>query len=241
MDTKAVCEEAILPKILTTSPQPAKEELLNYTNYCKQHLGAAFIRGKEIWTATKIGAIRPAREVYFPSEFKPPQNWEINKAYVKGLDFLSADYVIDCKEDQELKAWRDFLLAAQVKEAPDNGVEVFAMNYTKEKLASMFQNIIEVDKLNNGYDMEAEDGPGITVQIEVKGQRVDENIELTSNEAKAAKKHGKSFYLCVISSIPEAPALHLVRDPDSVGEREMLTIRIDDWKAARWPAPQPQP
>jgi hypothetical protein len=234
MGTEAVCKEAILPKILTTAPQPPKAELLDYTNYCKQYLDAAFIRGKEIWTATKLGAIRPAREVYFPSEFKPPQNWEINKAYIK-------DYVTACKDDQELKAWREFLHAAGVREAPENGVEVFAMNYSKEKLASKFQNIIEVDKLNHGYDMEAEDGPGNKVQIEVKGQSVDEDIELTPNEAKAAKKHGQNFYLCVISSIPEAPALHLVRNPDQIGEREKLTIRIDDWKAARWPAPTPQP
>lgn len=236
MDTKAICEEAILPKILSSAPQPSKVELLDYTKYCQQYLGAASIRGNEIWTATKLGAIRPAKEVYFPTEFKPAQNWEINKSYVKGLDFLSADYVSACKEDQEFRAWRDFLHAAGVKDAPDNGVEVFAMSYAKEKLAAKFRNIVEVDKLNHGYDLEAEDEAGKQAQIEVKGQSADADVELTGNEAKAAKKHGPTFYLCVVASIPEFPVIHLVQDPDHVGEKEKLTIRVSDWKSGRLPS-----
>ena len=240
MDIKAVCEEAILPKILSTAPQPPKPELLDYTKCCCRYLGTASISGSEIWTSTKLGAIRPAREVYFPTEFKPAQNWEINKAYVKGLDFLSPDYVSSCKDDSEFRAWRDFMHAAGVKLAPDNGVEVFAMNYSKEKLAVKFNNVVEVDKLNHGYDLEAEDEAAMSVQIEVKGQATDADVELTGNEAKAAKKHGQSFYLCVVSSIPESPVIHLVCDPDRVGEKEKLTIRVNDWKSGRWlPVPLP--
>jgi hypothetical protein len=237
MDTKAVCQEALLPKILTTASQPAAAELLDYTSYCKEHLGPPAVRGSEIWTVTKQGNVRPAREVYFPTEFKPAQNWEINKAYVKGLDFLSAAYVTNCADDNDLRAWREFLRAGGVKDVPDNAVEVFAMNYAKERLASKFKNIIEVDKLNNGYDLEAEDEFGKRVQIEVKGQSADADVELTGNEAKAAKKHGATFYLCVVASIPESPVIHLVQDPDRVGEKEKLTIRVNDWKTGRWPSP----
>lgn len=239
MDTKAVCEEAILPKIVCTAAQPTKTDLLEYTKYCHQYLGAGVLRGKEIWVATKAGVIRPAREAYFPTEFKPPQNWEINKAYVKGLDFLIPDYIATCKDDSEIRAWREFMHAAGVRTEPDNGVEVFAMNYAKDKLAPKFSNFIEVDKLNHGYDAEAQDQTGTQVHIEVKGQSTDADVELTGNEAKAAKKHGQTFYLCVVSSIPESPVIHLVQDPDRVGEKEKLTVRVNDWKPGRWPPPVP--
>jgi len=56
------------------------------------------------------------------------------------------------------------------------------------------------------------------------------NVELTGNEARAARVHGSSFYLCVVAGIPDAPALYLVRNPDQVGERDKLTIRAADWK-----------
>lgn len=237
MDVRAVCEEAILPKMLSTAPKPGKAELLEYTKYCQKHLGAASLQGREIWAATKSGKLRPAREVYFPIEFKPVQNWEINKTYIRGLDFLSPDYITGSKDDYEIKAWREFMHTAGVKNEPENGVEVFAMNYAKDKLAAKFSRIIEVDKLNHGYDMEAQDEKGNQVQIEVKGQSAETDVELTGNETRSAKKHGATFYLCVVSSIPESPGIHLVRDPDKVGEREKLRIRVDDWKAGRWLPP----
>jgi hypothetical protein len=234
MDTKAVCEEAILPKILSIAPRPARADLVEYTKYCQQHLDAASIQETEIWVATKSGTVRPASEVYFPTEFRPSPNWEVNKTYIKGLDFLSPDYIAGCKEDSEIESWRDFMHAAGVRNDPDNGVEVFAMNYAKDKLASKFSNFVEVDKLNHGYDAEAQGETGNHIQIEVKGQSKDADVELTDNETRAAEKHGDTFYLCVVSSIPESPAIHLVRNPDKVGEKEKLKIRVQTWKAGRW-------
>lgn len=119
---------------------------------------------------------------------------------------------------------------------PENGVEIFAMNFAKEKLASKFSSIVEVDKLNHGYDLEAQGENGEPIQIEVKGQSTDADVELTGNEARAAKEHGETFYLCVVSSIPESPMIFLARDPDRVGEKQKLTIRVDDWKTGRWTA-----
>jgi hypothetical protein len=233
MDAKAVCEEAVLPKILSSAPQPSKTDLLDYTKYCKQYIGAAAVRGKEIWVATKLGLIRPASEVYFSKEFKPTQNWEINSIYVKGLDFLISDYVSGCSDDSDLRVWRDFLRAAGVNYEPDNGVEVFGMNYAKQKLAAVFNNVIEVDKLNHGYDLEGRDQSGQPVQIEVKGQTSDADVELTGNEATAARIHGATFYLCVVGSIPESPVIYLVKDPNKVGEKAKLTVRLADWKSGR--------
>ena len=91
-----------------------------------------------------------------------------------------------------------------------------------------------VDKLNHGYDMEAEEADGQKVHLEVKGLSAEGNVELTGNEAKAARIHGQSFYLCVVSGIPDTPALHLVRDPDRVGEKDKLTIKTADWKRERF-------
>jgi hypothetical protein len=237
MDIKAVCDQAILPKILSSAPQPTKADLLEYTKCCRQHLSPAAVQGKEIWVATKSGQIRPAKEVNLSAEFKGSQNWEVNKRYVKGLDFLISDYIADCEDDFDIKLWRDFMHAAGVRHQPDNGVELFAMNFAKEKLASKFSNIVDVDKLNHGYDLEAQGEAGEAVQIEVKGQSTDADVELTGNEARAAKKHRESFYLCVVCSIPESPIIYLVQDPDRVGEKQKLTIRVGDWKAGRWAVP----
>jgi hypothetical protein len=230
MDAKMVCEEAVLPKIVSGAPKPTSSELLDYTKYCQQYLGSALVRGRELWALTKNGQIRTAKEVFFPTQFKPAQNWEIHQQYVKGLDFLSADYVVGCT-DEQLKGWREFFRAGGVKDAPDNGVEVFAMNYAKTVLSSHFKNLVEVDKQNYGYDMAGEDGTGQKVHIEVKGKSADADVELTGNEATVAKTHGSSFYLCVVSGIPEAPLIYLVRDPDKRGDRDKLTVRTADWKA----------
>ena len=81
LDTKTVCKEALLKKILTSASPPKIEDLIDYTAYCQRHLFLEMPRGLEIWVATKAAAIRPAREVFFSSEFRPPQDWEVNRKY----------------------------------------------------------------------------------------------------------------------------------------------------------------
>ena len=102
LDTKTVCKEAILPNILTSAEPPTNEDLIDYTKYCKSHLFLEMPRGSEIWVATKSGAVRPAREVFFSTEFRPPQNWEVNQKYVNGLGyFVSPKYLSGCTKDEE--------------------------------------------------------------------------------------------------------------------------------------------
>lgn len=233
MDAKAVCEEAILPKIVGSAPQPNAAELLDYTKYCQQYLASGVVKGREFWVVTKSGGVRRAKEVLFSTEFKPVQNWEINQKYVKGLDFLSPAYLGGSTADEELRAWREFLKAGGVKEEPDNGVYEFATNFAKERLAVRFKNVVNVDKRNFGYDLEAEDEKGQKVQIEVKGQASEADVELTGNEAQAADKYRDSFYLCVVSSVPDSPTIHLVQNPASVGKKDKLTIPKSDWKVGR--------
>ncbi len=234
MDTTVVCLEGILPKIATTASAPAAAELLTLTKYCQEHLPPSSVQGHELWIISKQNRIRRASEVLFPAEFKPTADWEKHKEYVPGADFLAVDYVSDCTTPPEFHAWREFMYAAGVKRDPDNGVEVFAMEYAEHKLAARFNNIVRVEKLNHGYDMEAEDSSGAKVHIEVKGLSADGNVELTGNEAKAARDHGATFYLCVVAGVPQAPAIYLVRDPDRVGEKDKLTIRVADWKRERF-------
>jgi hypothetical protein len=233
IDSRTVCLEAIVPKIITAAPQPEPGRLMTLTKYCQGHLQPADLGGAILWIVNKEGHIREASRVLFPVEFKPARNWELNRQYVPGADFLTSDYVISSEGTNELRRWRDFMRAGGVKETPDNGVEVFAVNFVQEMAASTFRNVVPVEKLNLGYDLQGEDASGEKAYIEVKGLSSDGDVELTGNEAKSARAYGARYYVCVVSGIPEIPALHIVRDPDNVGERDKLTIRMADWKRER--------
>jgi len=237
LDSKTVCKEALLPKILTNAPNPSPDDLLKYTTYCQQILGEEVGRGLEFWVLTKQGDVRTAKEVFFSTEFKPEQDWETYQQYVSGLTFMSPSYIADVTNDEQLKAWRQFFRASGVKDAPDNGVEELAMNYAKEKLNPKCRSVTPVDKRNFGYDIEAETQTGEKMCIEVKGQSHDQDVELKGNEVEAADTHKDSFYLCVVSSIPENPTMHMVKNPAApgVGKKDKLTIPVSTWKVAKWP------
>jgi hypothetical protein len=191
----------------------------------------------EFWVLTKKGDVRPAKEVFFPKDFKPEQDWETNRQYVPGVSFISQHYLKDITSDDQLRTWRKFFKAGGVKDAPDNGVEEFAMNYTEEKLKAHCKSLIRVDKRNFGYDIEAETQTGGKMHIEVKGQSSERDVELTDNETEAADKYKDTFYLCVVSPIPNNPAMHMVQNPAApgVGKKDKLTISVNIWKAANWP------
>lgn len=237
LDSKTVFKEALLPKILTSASKPLPNDLLKYTTYCQQILEGEIEKGLEFWVLTKQGDVRAAKETLLPKEFKPEQEWETYRQYVPGVNFVSADYLLSITADDQLKAWRQFFEAGGVRKEPDNGVEVFAMNWAEEKLKSFYKNVTCVDKMNYGYDLEAEAQTGEVIRIEVKGQSHDRDVELTSSETETADKYTDSFYLCVVSSIPENPTMHMVKNPAApgVGKKDQLTIPIDIWKAAKWP------
>lgn len=132
-----------------------------------------------------------------------------------------------------MRAWHEFFKAGGVKDSPVNGVEVFAENYAEKKLKEKgYTSIVHVDKMKFGYDMQAKMPSGEAIHIEVKGQSYDQEVELKGNEVEAADIYKDSFYLCVVSSIPENPALHLLKNPALVGKKEKLTIPINIWKAS---------
>jgi len=238
LNSTTVCKEALLPKILTNSPKPSPDVLLKYTVYCQQILGEEISRDLEFWVLIKEGDVKSAKEVFFPREFKPEQDWETHRQYVSGLGFITPKYIEGVTDDNQLKAWRQFFKAGGVKDSPVNGVEVFAENYAEEKLKENgYRNVVHVDKMKFGYDIQAETPNGERTYVEVKGQTQDHEVELKDNEVQAADSHKDSFHLCVVSSIPETPTMHMVRNPAApgIGKKDKLTIPIDIWKVARWP------
>jgi Protein NO VEIN, C-terminal len=232
VDAKLVCREKLLPRIMTSGPPPPPEDLVRYTQACKEMLGSD-LKG-ELWILTKSGNVRAAREVLIPTEFNPVPNWETFQRFVSGVEFVDTSYLDRRDDDPSKLAWRHFFGAGGVKEAPDKGVEEFAVNYALTELGSRWRNLRVVDKRNFGYDLEGETENRELAQFEVKGCTNDSDIELTPNETAAADKYGGSFHLCVVSGIPEKPALYVVRNPGEVAARERMTIASKIWKAFPW-------
>jgi len=235
LDSEKICREVLLPKIITVQPKPSPDDLLGYTIRCQEILGDAIETGLEFWVFSKNGNVKAAKEVFFSLEFKPEENWETNKKYVAGVNFISPAYLGDVTDDEQRRRWREFFKCGGVKSGPDNGVEEFAMNYVEEKLKDSCQNILRVDKMNFGYDLEAEDQAGNKMHIEVKGLSSERDVELTGNETDAADKHRDNFYLYVVSGIPDKPEIYMVKDPAApgVGKKDKLTIPVNVWKASR--------
>jgi len=232
LNGKTICKEMILQKIVSKAPQPEPDELLSLTKICKEILGTDLGEGVEIWVKTKLKGIKTSKEVLLSSEFKPLKNWEMHQTFVPGLSFIDNFYLpADCTDD-ELKKWREFFKSAGVRDNPDNGVEQFAINFVLEKLKSKYQNVQLVEKLNYGFDIQAETSDGTQIQVEVKGVSSDDDVELTRNEADAADTYKNSFYLCVVSSIPNSPIIHLVNNPASVGKKDKITIPAEIWKVS---------
>jgi hypothetical protein len=97
----------------------------------------------------------------------------------------------------------------------------------------VFKNIEAVEKRNFGYDLNAQNHDGQQVHIEVKGLCSNGDVELTGNEADAADMHGDSFFLCVVSMIPNSPTIRPVQNPAAIGKKDKLLLREADWQAGQ--------
>ena len=111
LDSKAVCKEVLLPKILTTAPKPLPGYLMQYTQYCQQILGDDIplviiylaLERSEFWVLTKEGDVRTANETLLPREFQPEQDWETHQQYVPGLNFVSPSYLVGTTDMNQLR------------------------------------------------------------------------------------------------------------------------------------------
>ncbi|MBF8268058.1 MAG: hypothetical protein HW388_1566 [Dehalococcoidia bacterium] len=236
LDLKRATKEELLPKILTSSPQPASADLLRMTRYCQNILGDDIGRDIEFWVLTKHDTVLRAKEVVFSAEFVPTPEWETHKQFVPGLNFLSPLYLQGSTDAQEIHDWLRFCTAGGVKANPDNGVEIFAENFARQRLSMTFSALLyPVDKLSLGYDLEGSLKSGSKVCIEVKGLTDDRDVELSPNETRSAYTHRNNYYLCVVSGIPNNPTPHLVPDPVVAGKKEKITVPVGTWKSYRLP------
>ena len=237
LNTKTICKEAILPRILAINPKPLSNELIQLTQYCKKYLAEEVYIGGEYWVLDKTKDIKAANKLLLSKEFSPEQDWETYSKYVPGLSFVNPIYLDNTNDIEEIKKWREFLYQGGVRKAPDNGVEVFAENYVEDILKrDGFTKIIHVDKLNLGYDMQANTKNGDIIYIEVKGKSQDQEIELTGNEVSAVDNYNESFYLCIVSSIPDNPTMYMIKNPSlpNIGRKNKLTIPVNTWKAYKY-------
>ena len=234
LNAQTICKEMILPKIVSKAPQPSPDELLFLTKLCKENLGSDLGNGIELWIKTKSGDIKTSKEVFLSSDFKPLRNWETHQAFVPGLNFIDNAYLAADPTDDDLKTWREFFKAAGIRENPDNGVEQFGINCALEKLKNKYRDVQLVEKLNYGFDIQAKTSDGVPIQVEVKGVSIEQDVELTGNEADAADTYKSSFYLCVVASIPNSPTIYMVNNPaqPGVGKKDKLTIPSKVWKGS---------
>jgi len=184
----------------------------------------------ELWVLTKDGSIRAAKETLFPSEYRPSPNWEPNRRYVPGLNFVSDEYIRGV-DPARIGQWRTFFTKGGVKGGPDNGVEEFALNFAEEFLRTISHTVTRVDNRNHGYDVEADSRTSGLMRVEVKGKATESPVELTESETATAAKYANDYFLYIVCPIPENPCLYGIRDPIKVGTREKLSVAPQCWKS----------
>ena len=235
-----ICEEVFLPKIRTESPPPSKEELIAYTRLIQK--SDISIYG-DIWVLTKSGDIKQSSEVFFSTEYSPAQNWEKNRRYVPGIEFLSMDYIQGLQNIEEIDAWRRFFAKVGVKEqGSKTHVDEFGINFAKEKLKSKlierrlgyyFIDFDDVQKQNLGYDLIGKTSIGERKYLEIKSRVRADDIELTPHETEQAERYGDDYLLCIIDGIPENPELYIIPNPVKHGKKGRVTIPTNTWRGFR--------
>lgn len=238
VDLSTICKDRFLPEILTeNSSPPKKDELIAYT--CLLQKAGISISGT-IWVLTKNNNIKPSNEVFFSEEYRPAQNWERNKKYIPGIEFLSTEYLRGSQNIEEINAWRKFFLETKVKEHGDRThMEKFSINFTqeklkdkniKEKLGYYFIKLDDVREEKRGYDFSGETDKGEEKYLEIKSLSKGGNIELTPNEAEKAEIYKDDYLLCIVDGIPENPELYLLPNPLKHGKKEKVTIHEEVWR-----------
>jgi len=237
-DHVRICKEWVLPSIRSDAPKPSLERLMHYTRVCFETLPIPPGAGTELWVLGKDGEIRPAKEILFSSEYRPPFPWEPLRRYLPRAVFLSPAYIDGAVEQEELAEWRAFLGSAGMRPAPANGVEEVAMAVTIEALKKLHPKVSPVHTRDLGYDLEVETIDHETLRVEVKGLADEGDVELTPNETQAADRYQESYLLCIVAPIPRSPHLHMIRYPTARGKGAKYSLKVPAsvWREARWAA-----
>lgn len=236
LDYSKICKEMFLPKISITETPPSNEKLVAYT--CLLHESDIHISDK-IWVLTKSDDTKSSAEVFFSAEYSPAQTWEKNKKYVPGIEFLSAEYIQNLHDIEEINRWRRFFSDLKVKEhGPKNHVDDFGVNFALEKLRSEsvkgklgyhFVGFENVEKQNLGYDFIGKTSEGDNRYLEVKSRVQASDIELTPHETDIADRYGDDYLLCIVEGIPENPELYIIPNPVKHGKKEKVVIPKTVW------------
>lgn len=231
IDYDKICRDVFLPRVTVSASVPLKEELIAYTRLLQKGPPV----DDQIWVVTKRGNIKQSNQVFLGTDYSPAEDWEKHARYSPQMDFLSTDYIRGGTH-ADLLAWKEFFMMTGVRERADNPyVEIFAMAFAEDKLASRLTNFIPKDRQQHGYDREAQRIRGKSVvYLEVKGQKNERAVELDGNEpdaAKQAQQKGQAFWLCVVPNIPENPQLWVVEDVIDAGDFDVLTIDVKQWKS----------
>ncbi len=150
------------------------------------------------------------------------------------IDFLSPDYLIRVPLE-DVADWKEFFTNVGAKDSGErNHVEIFAMNFVKERLEGELSDFVPKNRLHVGYDLEARRRiDGALVKLESKGQKNEQPVELVGNEpavAKIALRNKEPFWVCVVAGIPEEPKLWVVEDALNAGSFDTLKIDVAQWK-----------
>lgn len=236
LDYSKICKEMFLPKIHITETPPSNETLVAYT--CLLH-GSDILISDNIWVLTKSNDTKSSAEVFFSAEYSPAQTWEKNKKYVPGIEFLSAEYIQNLHDIEEINRWRRFFSDLKVKEhGPKNHVDDFGVNFALEKLRSEsvkgklgyhFVGFENVEKQNLGYDFIGKTSEGDNRYLEVKSRVQASDIELTPHETDIADRYSDDYLLCIVEGIPENPELYIIPNPVKHGKKEKVVIPKTVW------------
>lgn len=223
---------------------PSKDKLLLFTHLIKKYCGDSEHKGV-IWAITKSNneIIPSDKGIFFGSVYSPQEDWEKNKQYLEdrqGVDlkFLTEDYIQNKTSGKEVDEWRKFFSMFGVKEKGDKKKHIgkFGESYVQIELQHKLKNLRFVDEEDRGYDLIGENENGKQIYIEVKGRTdrtedINDDIDLSKNESKAAGMYKHDFWVCIVTNIPDNPRLYLIQDPSENGIKLRIVIPKDKWQA----------
>lgn len=236
LDYSKICKEMFLPQIHIAETPPSNEKLVAYTCLLQ---GSDIPISDHIWVLTKSNNNKSSAEVFFSTEYSPARTWEKNKKYVPGMEFLSAEYIQNPQDIEEINRWRRFFSGLDVKDhGHKNHVDDFGVNFALEKLGSEsvkgklgyhFIGFEDVQKQNLGYDFIGETSESETKYLEVKSRVQAGDIELTPHETDIADRYSDDYLLCIVEGIPENPELYIIPNPVRHGKKEKVVIPKTVW------------
>jgi hypothetical protein len=230
IDYETICRSVFLPKVRITVPAPPVAELIAYTRLLQK---GPPVSGP-IWALNKRGLPKRSDELFMGSAWSPAENWEKNAKFIPEIDFLSPIYLSLVPPD-EVPGWKEFFVSLGVKQAGErNHVELFAMAFVEDQLASELSDFVPKHRSQVGYDREAtRKTDEAMVRLEIKGMKQEQPVSLVGKEpgaAQAAANNGEPFWVCVVPGIPEEPQLWVAEDVLNAGSLDTLTLDVSKWR-----------